>query len=431
MDQDKIKYVLAHFYSVYNVPETIKKDLEQGSARVVWPALAEDFFDGKSTTPPTALHKILNKNIPVVFPDGDALTVNSGQNIKLGFDWAAACFFFLSGFQDWTVLRKGSRFRSREALQYRLEVHRLPLVNYYFEVLRNALQEAYNVDINPRGDYPLLFLSHDIDTLNRGWLEGGFAELKALRWQNAIALLVKRLIGRDDWYNLGKIMAMEEGMGVHSTFFFLPRKGKENADYDITKPKYQKWIQQLQGRSFEVGVQGSKGTHGSASHLGADLKRLKYRVFGNRFHYLYFRPQTSYRALEKNKLKYDSSMGFYDEVGFRHAYCFPFRLWNFDENRPVEFLELPLVVMDTTLEKQKYLYARRDDAIVTIYDLLKEVLQFNGMMSLLWHNNYFSDYKYNGWRNVYAQSVKSALEMGYKSKTGYLIWEEFVKQRAL
>ena len=89
------------------------------------------------------------------------------------------------------------------------------------------------------------------------------------------------------------------------------------------------------------------------------------------------------------------------------------------------------MVMDTTLAKQKYLYAKRDDAIVIIYDLLKEVKQFNGMVSLLWHNNYFSDYKYNGWRNVYAQSVKNALEMDFKSKTGYLIYEDFTKNKGL
>ena len=431
MEQKRLNYLLSHFFSVYDVPEQIKKDLEAGKSLVTWPDVAGDYFEGKANNPPTATHKILGKSIAVLFPAGEELIAKNGTKIQLGFDWAAACFFFLSGFQDWVVLRKGSRFRSRDALQYRMQMHRLPLVNYYFEVLREALSEAYKTPIAPRGEYPLLFLSHDVDTLNRGWLEGGWAEFKAFRWQNTLALIVKRIFGRDDWYNLNHIMDMEEGMGVHSTFFLLPRKGKGNADYDITKPKFQKWIQTLQGRSFEVGIQGSKGSHGSASHLGADLKRMKYRMFGNRFHYLYFRPQSSYRALEKNKLKYDSSLGFFDEVGFRHAYCFPFRLWHFEEDRPVEFLELPLVVMDTTLAKQKYLFTRREDAIAIIYDFLKEVGQFNGMMSLLWHNNYFSDYKYNGWRNVYAQSIKNAHEMNFKSKTGYLIWEEFAKHRQL
>jgi peptidoglycan/xylan/chitin deacetylase (PgdA/CDA1 family) len=366
-----------------------------------------------------------------LFPEGEDLFIQTNTSIKLGFDWLAACFFFLSGFQDWYVLRKSSRFKSRDAIQYRLQAHRLPLVNYYFHVLAESLSKTYQVTINLRGENPLLFSSHDIDNLTRGWLEGGFAEAKAFRFHNTIALIAKRIFGRDDWYNLDRIMAMEEGLGVHSTFFMLARKEKENADYDITKPKYHKWINLLQGRCFEVGIHGSKGTHESAKRLGADLRRIKHRVFGNRFHYLYFRPQSSYRALEKNKLKYDSSLGFFDEVGFRNAYCFPFRLWHFNEDRPVEFVELPLIVMDTTLAKQKYLYIRPDDAIITIYDLLKEVGQFNGMMSLLWHNNYFSDYKYNGWRNVYAESVKNALKMGYKSKTGYLIWEEFTKNRGL
>jgi peptidoglycan/xylan/chitin deacetylase (PgdA/CDA1 family) len=431
MEKKHLDYILQHFYSIYAIPDNIKNDFEKGTAKVRWPEVALDFFEGEFNHPTYKTHKILEKKIPCLFPEGEDLFIQTNTSIKLGFDWLAACFFFLSGFQDWYVLRKSSRFKSRDAIQYRLQAHRLPLVNYYFHVLAESLSKTYQVTINLRGENPLLFSSHDIDNLTRGWLEGGFAEAKAFRFHNTIALIAKRIFGRDDWYNLDRIMAMEEGLGVHSTFFMLARKEKENADYDITKPKYHKWINLLQGRCFEVGIHGSKGTHESAKRLGADLRRIKHRVFGNRFHYLYFRPQSSYRALEKNKLKYDSSLGFFDEVGFRNAYCFPFRLWHFNEDRPVEFVELPLIVMDTTLAKQKYLYIRPDDAIITIYDLLKEVGQFNGMMSLLWHNNYFSDYKYNGWRNVYAESVKNALKMGYKSKTGYLIWEEFTKNRGL
>jgi peptidoglycan/xylan/chitin deacetylase (PgdA/CDA1 family) len=431
MEQKHLDYILSHFYTVYAVPETIKADLATGKSKVNWPDVAGDFFEGKSNNPPSKVYKVLEKPIPFLFPEGEELQHEKAGIISLGFDFTAACFFFLSGFQDWHALKKSSRFRSRDAAQYRLQTHRIPLVNYYFVVLKEALEKTHKTKIEPVGKYPLLFLSHDVDNLTSGWLEGGFAEAKAFRFHNTIALIAKRIFGRDDWYNLDRIMAMEEGLGVHSTFFMLARKEKENADYDITKPKYHKWINLLQGRCFEVGIHGSKGTHESAKRLGADLRRIKHRVFGNRFHYLYFRPQSSYRALEKNKLKYDSSLGFFDEVGFRNAYCFPFRLWHFNEDRPVEFVELPLIVMDTTLAKQKYLYIRPDDAIITIYDLLKEVGQFNGMMSLLWHNNYFSDYKYNGWRNVYAESVKNALKMGYKSKTGYLIWEEFTKNRGL
>lgn len=428
MEQKKLDYILSHFFSVYDVPNLIKKELASSTCLVTWPDVAGDFFEREATNPPTAMHEILGKTVAVLFPEGTELKTIVANRVQLGFDWAAACFYFLSGYQDWITLGNKSRFYANDALQYQIQVHRLPLVNYYFEMLRLALAEAYETDISLHSQYPSLFLSHDIDNLNRGWLEGGWAELKSLRLISAIRLVFKRLIGHDDWNNLNIIKDVEMQLGVRSTFFFLAKKDKENADYDVTRLKYQKSIRELAASGFEIGIHGSKGSHGSAPQLGTDLSKIKAKVYGNRFHYLYFNPKSSYQALEMNKIKYDSSMGFFDEVGFRHAYCYPFRLWHFEEDRPVAFLELPLNVMDTTLAKKKYIFAGQKASLQLIEETMAEIAKFNGTFSLLWHNNYFSDYKYNGWQEVYKQSVKSALKMGFKSKTGFELWESFAKK---
>jgi len=428
MEEKHLNYVLKHFTTVYQLPDEVLQALQQQKCKVTWPKSDADFFTENVFLPSFEKVDFLGTEIPLLFAEKAEIFSGSPKGIHLNFDFTAACFYFLSGYQDFHSLKKSNRFRSRDAYQYRLQAHRQPLVNYYFEMLKQALEKAYKIEIPTVSKRPILFLSHDIDNMSRGWLECGYAELKSFRVLNAAQILLKKIFGRDEWDNLDQIMHLEEVMGVHSTFFLLARKGKENADYDITKKKYNKWIALLQGRSFEVGIHGSKGTHRSATALGADLKRLKNRVFGNRFHFLHFRPQTSYRALEKNKIMYDSSMGFYDEVGFRNAYCYPFRPWHFEEDRPVEFVELPLMVMDTTLEKQKYLFRRKAESTGIIYDILREVKRFNGMCSILWHNNYFSDYKYTGWREVYVESIKNAKGMDYKSKTGYLIAEEFLKR---
>lgn len=422
------KYVVQHFASVYDLPDEIKADLENNNAKVTWAESEFDFESGKSFNPPSKSFKINETTLPFLFADGDSPALKAGAKIKLGFDWIAASFFFLSGFQEWYSNRKSSRFKSRDAIQYRMQVHRIPIVNYYFLVVKEALEKAYGIKIEPISKRPTLFLSHNVLKLNSGWLQGGWAETKKFRLHIALQLLVMRLFGRDDWYNLNKIMQMEEGMNVHSTFFIYPRKGKNGADFDIRKPKFHKWIKQLQGRQFEVGILSTKAAHVSAKALGADLRKIKNRVFGNRFNDTLIRPQNSYRALEKNRIKYDSSFTFFDEVGFRNAYCYPFRPWNFEKDEPVDFLEIPVHVLDSSLVKQKFLYSRRDEAIVIVYDFLKEVAKFNGMLGINWHTHYFSDYKYTGWRNVYAESIKNAKEMDYKSQTGYLIYEDYIKR---
>ena len=428
MEEKYLNYILGHFATVYNVPAQILEDLKKQKSKVSWPSADVDFFTEEVFVPAAETVKFMGNDLPLFFAEKPEISTETTSGIRLNFDFTAACFYFLSGYQDFHALKKSNRFRARDSYQYRLQLHRIPLVNYYFEILRQALEKAYKTELPFTSKRPYLFLSHDIDNMSRGWLECGFSELKKFHVLNTIEILAKRIIGKDEWNNLDKIMQLEEVMGVHSTFFLLARKSKENADYDITKKKYNKWIGLIQGNSFEVGIHGSKGTHRSATALGADLKRIKHRVFGNRFHFLHFRPQSSYRALEKNKIMYDSSLGYYDEVGYRNAYCYPFRLWHFEEDRPVEFVELPLMVMDTTLEKQKYMYRKRPESIGIIYDLLRESKRFHGMCSILWHNNYFSDYKYTGWREVYVESLKTAKGMNYKSKTGYLIADEFLKR---
>ncbi len=422
------EYVIQHFATVYNLPDEIRAELETGKSKVTWPEDDFNFETGKSFNPPHKVFKYGEAKIPFLFAEGDELSNSNSKGVQLGFDWIAASFFFLSGFQEWYSTKRSSRFKSRDAIQYRMQAHRLPLVNYYFQVVKEALEKAYNVKIAHRSKRPTLFLSHNVLKLKSGWIHGGWSETKKFRLHYAIQLLVMRLVGRDDWYNLNRIMDMEEGMQVHSTFFIHPRKQKGGADFDIRKPKYHKWVKQLQGRQFEVGILSSKASHVSAKAMGGDLRRIKNRVFGNRFNDLVIRPEKSYRALEKNKVKYDSSFTFFDEVGFRNAYCFPFRLWNFEEDRPAEFLEIPVHILDSSLVKQKFLYSRKDEAIVIIYDFLKEVAKFKGMLGINWHTHYFSDFKYNGWRNVYAEGIKRAHEMDFKSKTGYLIYEEFLKR---
>jgi len=40
------------------------------------------------------------------------------------------------------------------------------------------------------------------------------------------------------------------------------------------------------------------------------------------------------------------------------------------------------------------------------------VKKFNGHITLLWHNKYFSGYKYGGWRGVFEKFVEMCQEQG-------------------
>lgn len=111
-------------------------------------------------------------------------------------------------------------------------------------------------------------------------------------------------------------------------------------------------------------------------------------------------------VLEDCKIKYDTSLGFAEKIGFRRGTCFPFYLYNFEKNKISQVIEIPLIVMDSSLSNTKYMGLSQEKAIEHIFDLINEVKKFNGVFTILWHNTFFSNYKYTGWKNVYIEVLK-------------------------
>jgi hypothetical protein len=106
----------------------------------------------------------------------------------------------------------------------------------------------------------------------------------------------------------------------------------------------------------------------------------------------------AYNAIEESGLKLDASLGFSEQVGFRNNYGLPFNPFNLKEGKPYSFVEAPLHVMDTTLFKNKK---------ISLEEKQKDVFAFfeknksNCVISVLWHNNFFSNYKYKGYLQFY------------------------------
>jgi hypothetical protein len=142
-------------------------------------------------------------------------------------------------------------------------------------------------------------------------------------------------------------------------------------------------------------------THKDYSFFDQDLIRMNRHIIGVRFHFLLYDHQTTPLILEKAGIKYDSTLGFAEQFGFRNSFCFPFQPYDIRNDKPYDFYEIPLVLMDGTL--QKYMSRSPLEAMNNITDLILEIKKFNGCFTLLWHNTHFSEYKYAGWKEVFVQ----------------------------
>jgi peptidoglycan/xylan/chitin deacetylase (PgdA/CDA1 family) len=276
-------------------------------------------------------------------------------------------------------------------------------------------------------------LSHDIDSTDKAWLRGSYHELRKGRINSVINLIYRKfLLGNDAWFNLEEILEYERENGVYSTFFFIPRKGKKdgikNADYDINNEKFQQAIEKIRKKEFEVGLHGSIGTHSNSNRLIEDLQKVNHNVLGNRFHFLKFDITKTPKTLENAGIKYDSTLGFSEHYGFRNGICFPFYLYDIEQDEPLNVIEIPLMFMDATLRQKNYLNLNKTEIIDSAEKLIQEIKKFNGIFSILWHNTYFSEYKYSGWKEILDELINLSKSNGLTFLTGKEIAENFENQ---
>jgi hypothetical protein len=105
---------------------------------------------------------------------------------------------------------------------------------------------------------------------------------------------------------------------------------------------------------------------------------------------------------------YDSSLGYHDLEGYRTGYSFPHRLFDLKNNKPLNIVEIPLVIMDSTLE-----YYRNFDpekAKIIIKAMINTLKNYGGIMTLLIHNTCYDDFDYKGWGTVYEEIIMYSLD---------------------
>ena len=354
--------------------------------------------------------------VPFFFSrDAQDLITKSGDEFIIGQDIIASAFFLLSGWNEYYSGDKDShgRFPYASSIQKRLDITGKPIVNYYFDILKTVIEEASGKSIYPHtweGKPFVLCLTHDIDTCETGWMQGGLHALKNMQFLTPIKLIYKKLSGKDAWFNFEDILRLEQFYGAPSTFFFLTtqeiRLGIKNADYNLRDPKFQRVFELLAKAGSEVGIHGSAGTYLDTEQLKDELQQFRVPVNGNRFHFLLYDPAASGRIIDECGLAYDTSLGFAEQPGFRNSFCFPFHPWDFKNDQPFLHFEIPLTLMDGTL--QKYMNLKPSETRSQFEPLIEEVRKFGGCMTVLWHNTHFSEYKFAGWKEVYTQILETA-----------------------
>ena len=384
--------------------------------------------------------------------DGDGAAVaawpaDPGAGFAVPFDLVASAFALLACWDERTTAERDKYGRlpfsaSVFAANPALKIDE-PAVDRYAELLRGALApHLAELGLDPlpaagslwgaRGRFAIA-LTHDLDNLwrwtRRGFAASGYRTLRAARHLDARGVgrelgdgadwLVRHLPRRSDpFWTFPQLLRGEDVRGVSSTFYVIARHtNKQDGNQPETyRRKIPEALELVTAAGREIGLHGNDADRLALAEVTRDRDDLAARagrpVAGVRYHYLRALYHETLPMLEQAGFTYDTTMAFAEHEGFRCGCSFPFRPYCLDEERPLELIELPLAVMDGTLQQPHYRGLEAAEAERAAAAVLGRALRSGGAVSLLWHNNRFDKRVSRGYDKVYWRLLDQALAHG-------------------
>ena len=351
----------------------------------------------------------------------DEELLNDFKEFSFKEDYIGTIFFFLSGYWEYThnnIKDEYERFPAIESFSYKKDVLEEPVVDILVESIRKEL------DLNYKEDKPKAFLTHDIDNLvlPKGWkflksLGGDILKRKDIKL--GIDRIKRKITNQDPWsvYNL---IELHKKYGTKGTFFFMPDIQPENCPGGYDPFKNQGYLRELK-KGIKT-IDGRIGLHYDVRHLKEDrmkndLEKLNQifetKIEYGRAHFLLFDITKSFDIYEKAGIKIDSTCSYADRVGFRFGTSKPFMPYNFKEKRDYNLLEIPLIVMEGSLQNPRYMNLSSKEGFEKIKELIQKIKKYKGTFTLLWHNSSFYTTEWKDWEWVYHETIKYLKENGF------------------
>jgi len=348
-------------------------------------------------------NKKASGEIIIKYEDGEpAVFFDKDKNIIYSkIDIPQTCYVLLTRKEEINSPKDElNRFQFNNSIIKDLEI---PLVNIYFDLIFYFIQilsKNLGKDIQKKNFWPnnapyAVCLTHDVDNVYKWYLKKVLSYfIKKRKIQEVL-----KSIGKKEYWNFEKIMNIENEFNVKSTFFFLAIKKDTQPRYNVKR--LNKELQKLNECGWEIGLHTGVDSYNSYPGIRKEIEKIENtsgkKIKGVRSHLLKFDEQKTWPALEKNNILYDSTLGYSHDIGFRCGICHPFNAFDFNENKELNLIEIPMVFMDNILE--------REDAEEKIDKIIKIVKKYNGLITFIWHLRVFDEKDFSKYTNFYKQML--------------------------
>jgi len=266
-----------------------------------------------------------------------------------------------------------------------------------------------------------LFLSHDVDQIYDRELFNVLGIMNHIRRvlvqgeQGHPDLAMRRLLRalflpKPAERDFQTILEIEARHSFRSTFYVLhdPYWSRNGPRYTLQSAALRRIVQMILGAGCEVGIHGGYYRFNQADLYRESREALRevqgVTAAGIRNHYLRFSYPETWLAQEAAGFSYDATFGFADRLGPRENQILPFFPVDPATGRRLDLVALPLTVMDVTLFRSLRLNGK--EALEAAWKAIEPVVEAGGLVSLLWHNNYFNEPEYREWQWVYEQLLE-------------------------
>lgn len=264
-------------------------------------------------------------------------------------------------------------------------------------------------------------ITHDIDQLfsmNKDLLKQALRDISKgsiLKLSSTLSPLFNKR--NNPYYNIRNLLEIEKSYDANSTFFFLAL-GKKEIDFNYDLDDVKDVFKAIKENDSEIGLHAGHLAFNDLKKLSQEKRKLEdiiqSEVIGIRNHFLKFRNPDTWEVQCKAGFKYDVSYGFNDATGFRNGMCHPFNPYNVFRQEYIDIIEIPLTLMDCTLDR--YMQLDFENSWKVAKSLIDKVEQTCGVFCLLWHNTYFFKENLHLYLKIldYCQSKDAWLTSGEK-----------------
>lgn len=443
---NSIKYTITHLFKIANPKQNIKYDVDYKSNEnkvtikfidtnkkiVIYLVSNDSWYElienrkGIKWVKYSDIEQLDNigfDEVPILFykKDKEKLVYINSTEIVFNMDIISSSFFMLSRWEE--IIDKNrdkhGRYLAKWSAAYRYGFLNIPIVDVYGMILRNYLKLLFPFIDLGQNNFAVK-LSHDIDDVRR--FSGLKKTIRTIIGKdliihkniyfviNSVIQSIKTLISSEKdpaIKGIYKLAEISKKCSMESAFYFkTSKKSRYDSGYEIDED-IKIIIEKLHRDGFEIGFHpGYEAFEDYNIFIKEKSKMdevLGHSCYGGRHHYLRFDVPDTWYYWEKARLKYDSTLGYADHAGFRCGTCHPFKPFDIEQDKEIDILEIPLIVMDATLIGYQNLTP--NEGLKHIIALAEKSKKVEGIFTMLWHNGTIYN-EFQPWFNMYIEAVK-------------------------